>query len=61
MWGDGWGFSNRGRTFDLSFKLHRWSGDEKPEIALTIYGHVEGSSMFDLLGQARESAKAIAK
>ncbi len=61
VWSDGWAIAGKGRTFDLSFELKRWSGDKKPKLALTVYGHVEGSSMFDLLGQARASAKAIAK
>lgn len=58
-WAEAVPFAPAGTTFDLSFKLDRWSGDEKPDLALTIRGRIEGSSIRDYLSQAKDAAKAV--
>ena len=57
VWGEGWTVAGNGKRFDLSFKLDRWSGAKKPELSLAIRGHVEGSSIPDLLNQAKAAAR----
>ena len=58
-WAEAVPFAPAGTTFDLSFKLNRWSGDEKPDLALTIRGRIEGTSLTDYLSQAKDAAKAV--
>ena len=58
-WAEAVPFAPAGTTFDLSFKLDRWSGDKKPDLTLTIRGRIEGSSIRDYLSQAKDAAKAV--
>lgn len=58
-WAEAAPFVPSGTTFDLSFKLNRWSGDKKPDLTLTIRGRIEGSSIRDYLSQAKDAAKAV--
>ena len=58
-WAEAVPFAPAGTTFDLSFKLNRWSGDKKPDLALTIRGRIEGTSLTDYLSQAKDAAKAV--
>lgn len=58
-WAEAAPFAPSGTTFDLSFKLDRWSGDKKPDLSFTIRGRIDGSSLTDYLSQAKDAAKAV--
>ena len=60
-WAEAAPFVPSGTTFDLSFKPHRWSGDKKPDLALTIQGRIEGASLTDYLSQAKKDAAKVVK
>lgn len=56
-WAEKVPFAPAGTTFDVSFKLDRWSGDKHPALWLTVYGRIEGPSMSDLWEQAKKAAE----
>ena len=58
-WAEAAPFVPSGTTFDLSFKLNRWSGAKKTDLTLTIRGRIDGSSLTDYLSQAKDAAKAV--